>query len=800
MGQNATKRTAQGAGAGLAVPFLAAGVATYAVTGRMLAEGDEEEQEPVEAQALFAEPAESLSERENRRLAISGTAGAMATVTVGLKAAAFMGGVGFIHGTVEDAVAGVVELQRELTEASDSRDRQQRRRSADVAKSNEPPSEATPLLYALVTAQLKGALTKLEAFSRAASFVAASADAESRDDIQTRAERAAREVLIYVMLYESCSSKKDEIQLVAAQLAVCERRHVIDAALFFCSTEPMHLWSDELARFQNVREISAELLAKSLQLKYQEVKTPLIRGLRRHFPGGPLHEYGLVLDRYHQELSAVAFWKAHALLIGEKPLPALKGLTFADLKSMKLLEVARARLDRSFLSRPKRRLMRSLRSNDPATDAALRASTPLALVSAPNEFAELQVDVVEVAHVGGADYRIGDWARSFLPGSDTLRAYIEVAYDAELMVTDVMDVFPDSDRAQEAQGQVSAASFNSTFRFRLSKNGSLKMQFAMYDSRPMHGMMFGDPLIGKGEIDLSVAEKPEESQCHAVPLRREDAENSCYGVLTVRTRLLLPGAPMRTAGEMFCGSQGAAVVEVLQVLAETLSQSQGAQMLFNSLPECLLEHRQFKKIEFRRLLGSWVARLHIEVETLRNGASKEAMFRHIGRTLKSAEQIIAMSAPADIDGNIIHELTAQWVWNAFSRCAGTGGVPDALGQEKLLGLLKELWPPVGDPKWELDDMGVNLPLWTSANVVSAVATRLREAHSTQEDEIFTGSPIIVDGRVSPGLAAVVRTGQGSSATPYIFIYNLESIRRWQREAGSDPNTREPLATENILPL
>jgi len=65
--------------------------------------------------------------------------------------------------------------------------------------------------------------------------------------------------------------------------------------------------------------------------------------------------------------------------------------------------------------------------------------------------------------------------------------------------------------------------------------------------------------------------------------------------------------------------------------------------------------------------------------------------------------------------------------------------------------------------------------------------------------MFTGEPIISNGRVARGLAAVTHPGCGADDV-YVYLYSRSAICRWIAEHGSDPVTRVSLAVSDILPL
>ena len=132
----------------------------------------------------------------------------------------------------------------------------------------------------------------------------------------------------------------------------------------------------------------------------------------------------------------------------------------------------------------------------------------------------------------------------------------------------------------------------------------------------------------------------------------------------------------------------------------------------------------------------------------------------------------------------------------FQICSANSGQPPSLDEARLLQLLQT---GVGtEDERSLAEMGVReLPDSVTAEVQVALLERLRTAEADEEADIFTGEDLVANGRVAPGLAAVVRDGRTGT---HVFLYDYNSIRRWVDSRGQDPTTRARLARSDILQL
>ena len=94
-------------------------------------------------------------------------------------------------------------------------------------------------------------------------------------------------------------------------------------------------------------------------------------------------------------------------------------------------------------------------------------------------------------------------------------------------------------------------------------------------------------------------------------------------------------------------------------------------------------------------------------------------------------------------------------------------------------------------------MGVIDPDAIEGAVQIALLERLRIAEADEEFDIFTGELLVEDGRVAPGLSAVVKDGRTG---PNIFLYDYKSICEWVRRKGKNPMTQTPMKHSDIILL
>jgi len=207
-----------------------------------------------------------------------------------------------------------------------------------------------------------------------------------------------------------------------------------------------------------------------------------------------------------------------------------------------------------------------------------------------------------------------------------------------------------------------------------------------------------------------------------------------------------------------------------------------------------------EEAEVRRMWRDWVVRFCKRTSQLKGDESDHEAVHHLSRLARSVQEIVAMCVWWQDDLTDVQSLTVAWIQRFLGACAGDAEQPAALDEARLCRLLRAHGSGDGDPKLGLQELGANsLPESLPQEVALAIWLRVLEAQSGEEEELFTSEPLVADGRLRPGLAAVLRPAP-SGGPPHVFLYHADSIRRWQAQQKADPCTREALQARDILPL
>jgi len=271
----------------------------------------------------------------------------------------------------------------------------------------------------------------------------------------------------------------------------------------------------------------------------------------------------------------------------------------------------------------------------------------------------------------------------------------------------------------------------------------------------------------------------------------------------IQGQLLLRSGVFASKGDynMLTDSSSHSLADVSRALAHILSQPHGVDLLLQARP---VSHPQWAdtasdEVLLRKSLHAFVMRFLQDATTVK-GLDDEAALAQLARTARRAQQIAAVCAPG-ADGDEVQAITLLWIQGLLKHCIAPGAeLPDA---GRMVRLLEAASSHHGDPREYLEALGASMS-WaskkTSEAVVTAVADRLHEAEREEECEMFLGSQIIERGELTPGMAAVICPGGSKDARPHVFLYDFQSICRWQKEQGNDPTTRAQLSLRDIIKL
>mmetsp|Transcript_86350 Transcript_86350/g.252701 ORF Transcript_86350/g.252701 Transcript_86350/m.252701 type:complete len:785 (+) Transcript_86350:62-2416(+) len=708
-----------------------------------------------------------------------------------------LGGIlGVAAGSAADLAAGAQALarstERRLADAKEGRRRAADREvpGAGGRQVAQLPAEALPLLCAMVVARRREVVSEDEAFQRAAALASACAEGAEAEQVLAWAEREGRQVLTAMKLSEAYpQASKAAIHAAASSLVDTTDADVLDAAWIICGSTPLSSLCSELRSQQppHVSGVTSEFMEAGLRTKYEMERESLVEALQHFFPGGPSPgAYAQRLDELREALPRASFWKAYCMFRSGAIPQQIGGLTFTDICTDDFVVAAKEFLATNFALCIEELEAQKTAEGDPACpvlSAAMRAAAPLAPVaSLVPKGKELHVEILSVASLGSPQYRLGDLTGGLVrtaSGSSARRCpYVEVVFGAARAQTRVVRDVKDS------------ADFGECLALPCPESALASrqaVQVSVFDARGVQSAIRGDPLIGQASLALSEVDLGE-PKAWTLQLSRGDRSNQ--GKLHLRIGI--------TASEgdysALSNASERPLAELARALANILSQPSGVDTLMETRPR--LRDLQDEEISLlRRLLRDLLARLRRDA-ALASGLNDEAALAQLARTMRAVRQIVAMCAAEDLDGEEVQELAQAWIRALLLRCLPPGSAAPELNQGRLARLVEAGARPATRA---LEDYGASPPEGTGGELQEAVAARLGEALQGGEDEIFTGEPIFVGGRLRPGMAAVTRAGR-DSGQPHIFLYDLASIRRWQASRGRDPSTRERLQEADILPL
>jgi len=413
---------------------------------------------------------------------------------------------------------------------------------------------------------------------------------------------------------------------------------------------------------------------------------------------------------------------------------------------------------------------------------------------------EVQVEVLALAGLVGVGPRLKD----LLGGSSAcaLRPYVEVSCGTSTARTAAVDA---------VAGDVSA--FGEAVRLPLlngTKSTSprrLELVFRVLHRRGDGKSFSRDPLLGEaifvlGEESLGV---PNIRTVWLTRLQRcgpwadEAVDSPTHsGLLTARVGVLAPHGAYRVLGS--CRRRKLA--HVAKALAQVLVQPQGAQLLFAARPPSLAAVLDTEKEEALLLrLQTWIVQLDSCVERLDGQEDDQAVIWHLARVVRAAQELVASlcSFTPNTRHEEVHDLTAHWIRAVLKHCAESQGMQLSMDEAQVARILVAGRAGGGAAHERLSNLGVVLPPGTGDHLEVSILARLLQAERVGEVEMFTGEPVISNGRVARGLAAVTHPGCGADDV-YVYLYSCSSICRWVAEHGSDPVTRVSLDIGDVLPL
>eukprot|EP00435_Cladocopium_sp_Y103_P029678 s1426_g7.t1 len=328
------------------------------------------------------------------------------------------------------------------------------------------------------------------------------------------------------------------------------------------------------------------------------------------------------------------------------------------------------------------------------------------------------------------------------------------------------------------------------------KMQNFKVTVEAFDKRELQGALRGDSLIGRAELNLDSA------QLGAAPQRKVPLtlRGQPAGELSLQFQIQAPQEALHIMAHSSRGSLAAAA----KAFAQTLRQQGALDQLLASRPQVMKDMPRERLAAIHNLLGSWLSKFCQQSLRMTGDETDTTAIDGLWQLARSAQEIIVccteLAEDEDVPGIVV-----QWLRNYFSGCTHEDVELNETRLRALLAMHQD--PSAGkrqiDPWARLQEYGAwielsrscaRLPENSPRDLAFALASRLEEAARGSEAEVFTCEEIVQNGRLAPGMAAVVRRDPDSTGL-HVFIYEHKSIVDWQAQCSNDPCTRCPLRTQ-----
>lgn len=396
----------------------------------------------------------------------------------------------------------------------------------------------------------------------------------------------------------------------------------------------------------------------------------------------------------------------------------------------------------------------------------------------------LQVEVLSVAGVGGSDSSLEEMGRALLRRGAPQQYQVEVSHGAVSSRSR-----PISAAEEDAPGIALKLSLKGVASLR-----DLEVKLSVH--RLLEGWGGTAPRALLGEAGVSVGEESLGAPNVRTVWLAGAAGASKHrqrGRVTVRVGVIAP----EVAYHVLAASPNRCLAQVLRALSQVLVQCDGAASFAQARPPDLGAPRGGDEEALRQSLQTWVIHVHSCARRLQNQENDRTTAFLFAPVMRKLQEIVQSCADGELPAEDVDRIAAGWLSNYIDCC--TRGSAGTLVRARLEQLARTGSLHGEETSQCLSKYGVRLPWGTAKGVEAAVVARLVEAEQSGEVEMFSGELIVHDGRVIPGLAAVLRPGRVDDG-PHLFLYSLTSIRKWQAEHGTDPSTREALCSSSILPL
>jgi hypothetical protein len=270
------------------------------------------------------------------------------------------------------------------------------------------------------------------------------------------------------------------------------------------------------------------------------------------------------------------------------------------------------------------------------------------------------------------------------------------------------------------------------------------------------------------------------------------------------------------------------IFETVDQVLQRLDAEDAVQLLLGTLPDLPLMVAELHQERVSALLLRWRAKVHRVAENFTaapTSTGDEAAIVTVAAATNDLLNIVAFLLNAQ-PMEVVLSCAQEWITQFFENATGRRS---NINVDRLLGVMRaglqhqlQHAPATDDGRHlfaaALEGVVPDAPSEPAApppsagEVLHSLGVNMEalpeEAHEPlllaldatgDTDEMFTCRPLVEEGKVSPGLACIVKhANRGGTMSTHVFVYDAEALREWVAQSNTVPETREDVGAETQI--
>lgn len=256
------------------------------------------------------------------------------------------------------------------------------------------------------------------------------------------------------------------------------------------------------------------------------------------------------------------------------------------------------------------------------------------------------------------------------------------------------------------------------------------------------------------------------------------------------------------------------LVLVVRLLQDKLAGPRGVESLKAAFPQDHLnedgsspELSDTDKVLLEEQLKDWQSNFAAVAERMPTDMSDVEAMQTLKMVFRGVLNLVSMWTPGSCSIPVMRNAV-RWVLNVLVHVSQDPAAASGVDVNRLRMLMSIAHAPDDavieeDIPTKLLDFGCKPEAveGLSDDVARALLQQLRhwDAHP-EEEETFTCTKLVEDGKIQAGLGLVVRGGGENGSRVHFFPYNYEQIQVWIGMGNQDPVTRSVLRVEDVIQI